>query len=98
MLVRKQEGKLRLHIDYRQLNIRTVKDSYALPRINEFLDTLSGRKFFSVLVMKSVYHQVEVFEEHKCRTAFTVEPLGFWNSNNALATYQTEACGKVFTR
>lgn len=45
--------------------------------------------------MKSGYHQVEVFEEHKCRTAFTVGPLGFWEFNrlpfglnNAPATYQ----------
>ena len=45
--------------------------------------------------MKSGYHQVEVLEEHKCRTAFTVGPLGFWEFNrlpfglnNAPATYQ----------
>ena len=38
---------------------------------------------------------MEVFEEHKCRTAFTVGPLGFWEFNrlplglnNAPATYQ----------
>ena len=64
-------------IDYRQLNKRTVKDSYALPRIEEILDTLSGSKFFTVLDMKSGYHQVEVLEQHKCRPAFTVGPLGF---------------------
>ena len=45
--------------------------------------------------MKSGYYQVEVLEEHKCRTALTVGPLGFWefnhlpfNLNNAPATYQ----------
>ncbi len=45
--------------------------------------------------MKSGYYQVEVAEEHKERTAFTVGPLGFWESNrlpfglcNAPATYQ----------
>ena len=45
--------------------------------------------------MKSGYHQVEVLEEHKCRTAFTVGPLGFWEFNilpfglnRAPATYQ----------
>ena len=64
-------------IDYRQLNKRTVKDSYALPRIEEILDTLSGSKYFTVLDMKSGYHQVEVLEQHKCRTAFTVGLLGF---------------------
>ncbi|MCG7878261.1 MAG: DDE-type integrase/transposase/recombinase [Candidatus Thiodiazotropha taylori] len=82
-------------VDYRQLNKRTIRDSYALPRIEEILDTLAGSKYFTVLDMKSGYHQVEVFEEHKCRTAFTVGPLGFWEFNrlpfglnNAPASYQ----------
>lgn len=95
VLVRKQDGKLRMCVDYRQLNKRTVKDSYALPRIDEILDTLSGSKYFTVLDMKSGYHQVEVLEEHKCQTAFTVGPLGFWEFNrlpfglnNAPETYQ----------
>ena len=45
--------------------------------------------------MKSGYHQVDVLEEHKCHTAFTVGPLGFWQFNrlpfglrNSPATYQ----------
>ena len=95
VLCRKKDGKLRMCVDYRQLNNRTWKDSYALPRIEEILDTLSGSKYYTVLDMKSGYHQVEVLEEHKCRTAFTVGPLGFWEFNrlpfglnNAPATYQ----------
>ncbi|MCG8035390.1 MAG: DDE-type integrase/transposase/recombinase [Candidatus Thiodiazotropha taylori] len=95
VLVRKSDNKLRMCIDYRQLNKRTIKDSYALPRIEEILETLSGSKYFTVLDMKSGYHQVEVLEQHKCRTAFTVGPLGFWEFNrlpfglnNAPATYQ----------
>ena len=95
VLVRKHDGSLRMCVDYRQLNKRTIKDSYALPRIEEILGTLSGSKYFTVLDMKSGYHQIEVLEEHKSRTAFTVGPLGFWEFNrlpfglsNALATYQ----------
>lgn len=95
VLVRKQDGQLRMCVDYRQLNERTIRDSYALPRIEEILDTLSGSTFFTVLDMKSGYHQVDVLEEHNCRTAFTVGPLGFWEFNclpfalnNAPVTYQ----------
>ena len=95
VLVRKKDKSLRLCVDYRQLNRRTIKDSYALPRIDELLDGLSGSKYFSVLDMKSGYHQIEVEEEHKARTAFTVGSLGFYEYNrlpfgltNAPATYQ----------
>lgn len=68
-------------VDYRQLNDRTVRGSYALPRIEEILDTLAGSKYFTVLDMKSDHHQVELLEEHNCHTAFTVGPFGFWKFN-----------------
>ena len=59
----------------------TVRDSYTLPRIEEILDTLAGLKYFTVLDMKSGYHQVELLEGHKCLTAFIVGPFGFWEFN-----------------
>ncbi|XP_076101165.1 uncharacterized protein LOC143070948 [Mytilus galloprovincialis] len=95
VLCRKKDGKLRMCIDYRQLNQRSVKDSYALPRSEEILDALGGNTLYTVLDMKSGYHQVEVEESHKQRTAFTVGPLGFYEFNrlpfglvNSPATYQ----------
>ena len=95
VIARKPDNSLRMCIDYRLLNARTVKDSYALPRIEEIFDCLAGNKIFSVLDMKCGYHQVEIEEEHKPRTAFTVGPLGFYEYNrmgfgltNSPATYQ----------
>lgn len=95
VLARKKDGALRMCVDYRVLNQRTVKDSYALPRTDEILDSLAGNKFFSVLDMKSGYYQVEIEEIHKDRTAFTLGPLGFWEHNrlafglcNSHSTYQ----------
>ena len=59
------------------------------------MDSLAGNTYFSVLDMKSGYHRIEIVEEHKERTAFTVGPLGFYEFNqmsfglaNAPATYQ----------
>jgi transposase InsO family protein len=95
VLARKKNGELRLCVDFRPLNNRTITDAYALPRIEEILDTLGGAKYFSILDLKSGYHQVEVQEEHKERTAFTAGPLGFFEYNrmpfglkNAPATFQ----------
>lgn len=78
VLARKKDGTLRMCIDFRQFNQRTIQDSYALPRTEEIFDSLAGSKYFSILDMKSGYHQVELEEQSKARTAFTVGPLGFF--------------------
>ena len=95
VLIRKPNGKIRFCIDFRKLNSRTKKDAYALPRISEMFDSLHGAKWFSCLDIKSAYWQVEVEEEDKEKTAFTVGPLGFYECNrmpfglsNAPATFQ----------
>ena len=94
VLVKKKDNSLRMCVDYRMLNKNSKKDSYALPRVEELLDCLSGNRFFSVIDMKSGDHQVEIFEDHKERTAFSVGPLGFYEYNrmpfgltNSPATY-----------
>ena len=82
-------------VDYRMLHKRSVKDAYALPRIEEVFDVLHGAKYFSTIDMKAGYHQVEIEDHHKERTAFTVGPLGFYEYikmpfglSNSPATYQ----------
>ena len=56
---------------------------------------MAGNRYFSVIDMKSGYHQVEILELHKERTVFTVGPLGLYEFNRmpfgltgAPATYQ----------
>jgi len=78
VLVRNKTGKLRLCVDYRMLNSRIIKDSYALSHIKEIFDSLHVAWYFSTLDMKSGYHQVELEDDHKQRTAFTVGSLGFY--------------------
>ena len=78
VLVRKRDLSLRLCVDFRQLNDQTIKDSYSLPRIEELLEGLAGNKYFTVLDLKSGYHQLEIKESHKERTAFTAGPLVFF--------------------
>ena len=58
-------------IDYRGLNAVTVNpDSYLLPRIDDILDALEGAKYFCTLDLIQGYHQVEIEENSKHKTAF----------------------------
>ena len=95
VLVRKKNGKLRFCIDLRKLNSKTLKDSYALPRIKQTLESLAGSKIFSTLDLTSGYWQVQMAEECKPYTGFTCGPLGFFQcetmpfeATNASATFQ----------
>ena len=95
VLVWKMDGSLRFGIDLRKLNNQTVKDAYLLPRIDKTLDSLQGSQWFSSLNLKSGYWQVEMDEESKPLTVFTVRLLGFYECKrmpfgltNAPATFQ----------
>ena len=101
VLVRKKDGSLRFCIDHRMLNARTRKDAYMLPRFDDTVDVLAGSKFFSKLDLRSAYWQVEIEEEDKYKTAFSVGNLGFWEMErmsygltNAPSTFQrlSERC------
>ena len=101
VLVRKKDGSLRFCVDFRKLNSRTIKDAYALPRIEESFHALVGATYFSTLDLKSSYWQVELEEQDKPKTAFMVGHLGFWECErmpfgltNAPATFQRliESC------
>ncbi|CAL9706114.1 unnamed protein product [Knipowitschia caucasica] len=94
VVVRKKNGSVRLCIDYRKLNLQTIKDAYALPKLEDTFSALSGSKWFSVLDLKSGYYQIEMNEADKEKTAF-VCPLGFYEFNrmpqgvtNAPSTFQ----------
>ncbi|KAK7906795.1 hypothetical protein WMY93_015407 [Mugilogobius chulae] len=80
VVVRKRNGDVRLCIDYRKLNLQTVKDAYALPNLEESFSALTGSKWFTVLDLKSGYYQIQMDEADKAKTAF-VTPLGFWEWN-----------------
>ena len=77
VIVRKKSGEMRLCIDYRELNRKTVPDKYPLPRIQEMLDNLHGMEWFSTLDLGKAYHQGRISESSQHRTAFTT-PFGLF--------------------
>ena len=95
VLVRKKDNSLRFCIDLRELNKRTIKDAYTLPRVTDMLDCLVNSKYFSKLDLRSGFWQGELEEEDKEKTAFSVGPLGFYQASrmpygatNAPSTFQ----------
>ena len=67
----KNDGSLRMCVDYRQLNDVTIKNKYPLPRIDDLFDQLSGAKVFSKIDLRTGYHQLKIKKEDIPKTAFT---------------------------
>ena len=70
LFVKKNDGTLRMCIDYRQLNKVTIKNKYPLPRIHDLFDHLQASSFFSKIDLRSRYHQLKVRDRGIPKTAF----------------------------
>eukprot|EP00253_Pinus_taeda_P005047 PITA_05047 len=99
VIVPKKNGKWRVCVDYRALNKATQKDHFPLPFIDQVLDSLSGKRFFSFLDGFSGYNQIKIAPQDQDKTTFTspwetfayrVLPFGLCN---ALTTFQRAVIG-----
>jgi hypothetical protein len=71
LVVARKNGKIRLCIDFRNLNIACTKDNYPLPKMETLLQRVIGSGMISMLDGFSGYHQIRIKEEDRHKTTFT---------------------------
>jgi hypothetical protein len=71
IFVSKKDKTQRLCVDYRPLNVVTVKNKYPLPRIGLLFDQLIEAQVFSKIDLRFGYHQIKICEEDILKTAFS---------------------------
>lgn len=95
--VAKKDGRVRICVDYRDLNKACPKDDFPLPHIDILVDNAANSQMLSFMDGFSGYNQILMAEEDKLKTSFTTEwgiycyrvmPFGL---KNAGATYQRMA-------
>ncbi|KAK8593761.1 hypothetical protein V6N12_045835 [Hibiscus sabdariffa] len=76
LFVKKKDGTMRLCIDYRQLNVVTIKNKYPLPRIEDLFNQLKDATIFSKIDLRSRYYQMRTLRERQLYAKFS--KCKFW--------------------
>ncbi|XP_069147092.1 uncharacterized protein [Solanum lycopersicum] len=91
--VPKKDGKVRVCVDYRDLNKDSPKDNFPLPNIHILIDNCAKHETQSFVDCFAGYHQIEMHKDDAEKTAF-ITPCGVYNYKvmpfglkNAGATY-----------
>ncbi|KAH9714403.1 hypothetical protein KPL71_020650 [Citrus sinensis] len=101
VLVKKANGKLRMCVDFTDLNKACPKDSFPLPKIDQLVDSTAGHGLLSFIDAFSGYNQIPMDEQDEESTAFITNMGLFCNRvmpfglKNAGATYQ-RLVNKIF--
>jgi transposase InsO family protein len=65
------EEKIRIVIDYRKLNKKTIEDKFPIPNIDDLIYQLGRSKYYTTLDLTSGFHQLEMDPESIEKTAFS---------------------------
>ncbi|CDJ46555.1 hypothetical protein EBH_0067040 [Eimeria brunetti] len=88
------ERKMRMVVNYQELNALMIAPDFLLPPIQTILEMLGGAQYFSTLGLESGFHQIRMAKKDRWKTAFrsvmglfeyTVMPFGL---KGAPATFQ----------
>lgn len=72
VIVRKEDGLMRLCVDYHKLNVKIVPDAFPLQRIEESLSAVGNAEWFSTLDLASGFNQVAMDSVDRHKTAFII--------------------------
>jgi len=75
VLVKKKTGNLRLCISFKELNKISIKDRFPLPLIDDHLDMLKDKKFYTRLDLKNAFYHVKTHEDSIKYLSF-ITPIG----------------------
>src|SRR6266498_984171 len=94
VLVSKKDESIRFCVDYKKTNAIIIVDAHPLPVVNDIIDKIGGKKYYTSIDLASGYWQVEVNENSQDITAF-VTLWGLYQFNdisfgltNAPVTFQ----------
>lgn len=94
VLVPKNYSTICFSVDFRRLNTATLRGTYPLPRMDDFLDILGDANVFITLDCTGVYYKILLVRDDQYKTSLTTNmvthryklmQLGLWNSP---ATFQ----------
>ena len=68
--VSKKDGKVRMYVDYRDLNRASPKDNFPLPYIDTLVDNTAKHSLFSFMDGFSSYNQIKMAPEDMKKTTF----------------------------
>ena len=94
VLVKKENGKWRLCIDFTDINKACPKDSFPLPRIDLIVDATAGHELLSFMDAFSGYNQISMDPDDQEKTSFIIGQGTYcyrvmpFRLKNAGATYQ----------
>jgi hypothetical protein len=107
LLVKKKDSTWRFCVDYRGLNALIVKGKFPLPVIDELMNELAGATWFSMLNLRSGYHQIRLalgeeykttFQTHASQYEFRIMPFGLCGAPNTFQSAMNDTLAPLLRK
>lgn len=100
LIVRKLGSGLRVYLNFRGLNALTIKSRYPIPLLQETLNRLVGKKWFTKLDVIATFNRIRIAAGDKQKTTFStrygqyeyiVMPFRLYNTLETFQSYINDA-------